>query len=112
MHFGACMFVFRAIWCRPRVCTILYCKATTLALVIESLNGYRLKEKMPANIDEFTVPMGVPEILKQGNDVTIVSYGSMLRIIMDAVTRLEREGISCEVIDVRTLLPFDVNHSI
>ncbi len=81
-------------------------------LVIESLNGYRLKEKMPANIDEFTVPMGVPEILKQGNDVTIVSYGSMLRIIMDAVARLEREGISCEVMDVRTLLPFDVNHSI
>ncbi len=79
-------------------------------LVIESLNGYRLKEKMPANIDEFTVPMGVPEILKQGNDVTIVSYGSTLRIIMDAVTRLEREGISCEVIDVQTLLPFDVNH--
>ncbi len=81
-------------------------------LVIESLNGYRLKEKMPANIDEFTVPMGVPEILKQGNDVTIVSYGSVLRIIMDAVTRLEREGINCEVMDVQTLLPFDINHTI
>lgn len=81
-------------------------------LVIESLNGYRLKERMPFNITEFTVPMGVPEILKQGNDVTIVSYGSTLRIIMDAVARLEREGIRCEVIDVQTLLPFDVNHSI
>ena len=81
------------------------------ALVIESLNGYRLKEKMPSNIAEFTVPMGIPEILKKGNDVTIVSYGSTLRIIMDAVTRLEREDISCEVIDVRTLLPFDINHS-
>jgi pyruvate/2-oxoglutarate/acetoin dehydrogenase E1 component len=87
-------------------------KSNDPGLVIESLNGYRLKEKMPANIDEFTVPMGVPEILKQGNDVTIVSYGSTLRIIMDAVTRLEREGISCEVIDVQTLLPFDVHHSI
>jgi pyruvate/2-oxoglutarate/acetoin dehydrogenase E1 component/TPP-dependent pyruvate/acetoin dehydrogenase alpha subunit len=82
------------------------------ALVIESLNGYRLKEKMPSNIAEFTVPMGVPEILKHGNDVTIVSYGSVLRIIMDAAARLEREGISCEVIDVQTLLPFDVHHSI
>ena len=56
--------------------------------------------------------MGIPEIIKQGTDVTIVSYGSTLRIIMDAATRLEKEGISCEVIDVQTLLPFDVGHSI
>jgi pyruvate/2-oxoglutarate/acetoin dehydrogenase E1 component/TPP-dependent pyruvate/acetoin dehydrogenase alpha subunit len=81
-------------------------------IVIECLNGYRLKEKMPSNITEFTVPMGIPEIIKKGNDVTIVSYGSVLRIIMDAVTRLEHAGISCEVIDVQTLLPFDVHHKI
>ena len=82
------------------------------ALVIECLNGYRLKEKLPSNLLEFTVPMGIPELLKQGNDVTIVSYGSTLRIIMDAVARLEEKSISCEVIDVQTLLPFDLHHSI
>lgn len=87
-------------------------KSNDPAIVIESLNGYRLKEKMPANITEFTVQMGIPEIIKKGDDVTIVSYGSTLRIIMDAVTRLEHEGISCEVIDVQTLLPFDVHHKI
>ena len=81
-------------------------------LVIECLNGYRLKEKLPSNLLEFTVPMGIPEVLKQGNDVTIVSYGSTLRIIMDAVARLEEKGISCEVIDVQTLLPFDIHQSI
>jgi len=82
------------------------------AIVIECLNGYRLKEKMPSNITEFTVPMGIPEIIKKGNDITIVSYGSVLRIIMDAVTRLEHAGISCEVIDVQTLLPFDIHYKI
>ena len=82
------------------------------ALVIECLNGYRLKEKLPSNLLDFRVPMGIPEILKQGDDVTVVSYGSTLRVIMDAVNRLEKEGISCEVIDVQTLLPFDLNHSI
>ncbi len=82
------------------------------AIVVECLNGYRLKEKLPSNLLEFSVPLGVPEILKEGNDVTIVSYGSVLRIIMDAVARLEKENISCEVIDVQTLLPFDINHSI
>ena len=82
------------------------------ALVIECLNGYRLKEKLPSNLLEFTVPMGIPEVLKQGTDVTVVSYGSTLRIIMDAMNKLEKIGISCELIDVQTLLPFDVNHSI
>lgn len=82
------------------------------ALVIECLNGYRLKEKMPANLLEYTVPLGIPEIIKAGTDITIVSYGSVLRIIQDAAARLEKEGISCEVIDVQTLLPFDRNHSI
>jgi pyruvate/2-oxoglutarate/acetoin dehydrogenase E1 component len=82
------------------------------AIVIECLNGYRLKEKLPANLLTFTVPLGVPEVIKQGEDLTIVSYGSTLRIIQDAVDRLANEGISCEVIDVQTLLPFDVNHLI
>lgn len=82
------------------------------ALVIECLNGYRLKEKMPANLLEFTVPLGIPEIIKTGADITIVSYGSTLRIIQDAADRLEAEDISCEIIDVQTLLPFDIHHSI
>ncbi|MFY9463798.1 MAG: thiamine pyrophosphate-dependent enzyme [Sediminibacterium sp.] len=82
------------------------------ALVIECLNGYRLKEKMPANLLEYTVPLGVPEVIKNGTDLTIVSYGSILRIIQDAAERLEKEGISCEVIDVQTLLPFDTSHLI
>jgi len=81
-------------------------------LMIECLNGYRLKEKLPANLLEFTVPLGVPEILQEGDDITIVSYGSTLRIVQDAVTRLEEEGISCEIIDVQTLLPFDIHHII
>lgn len=82
------------------------------AIVVESLNGYRLKEKLPLNLLDFRVPMGIPEILKEGDDVTIVSYGSVLRIIMDAAAKLEKENISCEVIDVQTLLPFDTEHSI
>ena len=81
-------------------------------IMIEPLNGYRLKEKLPVNLLGFTVPMGIPEVLKEGKDVTIVSYGSTLRIIMEAVARLEKENISCEVIDVQTLLPFDINHAI
>lgn len=81
-------------------------------LVIECLNGYRLKEKMPSNLSSFTVPMGVPEVVRQGTDITIVSYGSILRIIDDAAQQLERFGISCEIIDVQTLLPFDVDHVI
>jgi len=80
------------------------------AIVIECLNGYRLKEKMPANIAQYTVPFGVPEIIRVGTDVTIVSYGSTLRVIDEAIdNHLAPQGISCEVIDVRTLLPFDLN---
>ncbi len=82
------------------------------AILIECLNGYRLKEKLPSNLLAFTVPLGVPEIIIEGTDVTIVSYGSTLRIVEEAVTRLANEGISCEVIDVQTLLPFDIHHSI
>jgi pyruvate/2-oxoglutarate/acetoin dehydrogenase E1 component len=82
------------------------------ALIIECLNGYRLKEKMPSNLSEYTVALGVPEILKHGNDVTIVTYGSMCRIVMEAALELEQLGINCEVIDVQTLLPFDRHHTI
>lgn len=82
------------------------------ALVIEPLNGYRLKEKMPANIGEFKIPLGAPEILNEGTDITIVTYGSCVRIAQEAIEQLKEFGISCELIDVQTLLPFDVNHMI
>ncbi|WP_266205124.1 alpha-ketoacid dehydrogenase subunit alpha/beta [Pontibacter kalidii] len=82
------------------------------ALVIECLNGYRLKERIPNNIGEFTVPLGKPEVLKEGTDITIVTYGSMCRIVMEAARQLEEFGISAEVVDVQTLLPFDVDHMI
>jgi pyruvate/2-oxoglutarate/acetoin dehydrogenase E1 component len=82
------------------------------ALIIECLNGYRLKEQLPDNVGEFTVPLGVPEVIRTGDDVTIVTYGSMCRIVMEATEELERVGISCEVIDVQTLLPFDIHHTI
>lgn len=81
-------------------------------LVIECLNGYRLKEKLPSNLMAFTVPLGVPEIVKEGTDVTVVTYGSTLRIVMEAVETLDKMGISCEIADVQTLLPFDIHHSI
>jgi len=81
-------------------------------LVIECLNGYRLKEKLPSNLLDFTVPLGVPEVIREGSDITIVSYGSVLRIINEAATTLEHQGISCEIIDVQTLLPFDIHHKI
>ena len=87
-------------------------KGNEPALVIECLNGYRLKEKLPSNLNEFTVPMGVPEVIREGNDVTIVSYGSTLRIIQEAANRLENLGIQCEVIDVQTLIPFAIHHII
>ena len=81
-------------------------------LVIECLNGYRLKEKTPSNLGEFTVPLGMPDILREGTDVTIVSYGSTLRIVQEAADTLAKMDIDCEIIDVQTLLPFDINHSI
>jgi len=82
------------------------------ALIIECLNGYRLKESLPSNIGEFTVPLGVPEILFQGNDVTLVTYGSCCRVAMEAIQKLIHVGISVELIDVQTLLPFDIHHKI
>lgn len=90
----------------------LLLQADEPALVVECLNGYRLKEKMPSNIADFTVPLGVPEVLNFGTDITIVGYGSTLRIIQDAMQKLNAVGISCELIDVQTLLPFDIKHSI
>jgi pyruvate/2-oxoglutarate/acetoin dehydrogenase E1 component len=81
-------------------------------IIIECLNGYRLKEKLISNLLQFTVPLGVPEVIKKGSDITVVSYGSILRIIQDAADALEAQGISCEIIDVQTLLPFDINHKI
>ncbi len=77
------------------------------ALVIESLNGYRLKEFLPDNMDDYKVPLGVPEILTEGKDITLVTYGSMCRIAQDAVIQLKEFGVSAELIDVQTLLPFD-----
>jgi pyruvate/2-oxoglutarate/acetoin dehydrogenase E1 component/TPP-dependent pyruvate/acetoin dehydrogenase alpha subunit len=82
------------------------------AIIIECLNGYRLKEKLPSNLLDFTVPLGIPDVIREGDDITIVSYGSTLRIVMDAAHTLEASGISCEVVDVQTLLPFDLHHKI
>jgi pyruvate/2-oxoglutarate/acetoin dehydrogenase E1 component len=77
------------------------------AIVIEPLNGYRLKERMPDNIGEFRLELGVPEILSQGSDLTLVTYGSTVRIAAEAVRQLEKHDISVELIDVQTLVPFD-----
>ena len=82
------------------------------ALVVECLNGYRLKEKLPINIGEFKIPVGVPEIISEGKDITLVTYGSCVRIAEEAIKYLEEMNISVELIDVQTLLPFDINHSI
>ena len=82
------------------------------ALVIECLNGYRIKENEPTNYGEFTTPIGVPEVVKEGNDITVVSYGSTFNICQEAVEELNNYNISCELIDIQTLIPFDVNHLI
>lgn len=82
-------------------------RADEPALVVECLNGYRLKEKLPENVGEFTVPIGEAELLKEGADITVVSYGSTLRIVQEASIELEKLGISLEIIDAQCLLPFD-----
>ena len=82
------------------------------ALVVEPLNAYRTKENLPENLGEFTIPLGVPELVRSGSDLTIVSYGSTCNVAESAVLTLDTMGISAELIDVRTLLPFDINHSI
>ncbi|MDR9418905.1 thiamine pyrophosphate-dependent enzyme [Gracilimonas sp.] len=82
------------------------------AIIIEPLNGYRLKEDKPSNLGEFTVPLGKPEVVKEGSDITVVSYGSTFNIVESLIPQLEDAGISIELIDVRTLLPFDLDHLI
>ena len=82
------------------------------ALVIECLNGYRLKEKLPTNFGEFKTPIGVVETIKEGTSITLVSYGSTLRLVEQAAKELMEIGIDCEVIDIQSLLPFDINHDI
>lgn len=82
------------------------------ALMIECLNGYRMKERLPVNLLEYTVPLGVPEIVREGTDITLVTYGSTLKVVLEAAETLAKMHISCEVIDIQTLLPFDINHYI
>lgn len=90
----------------------LLLQADEPSLVIEPLNGYRLKESLPSNIGEYKIQLGIPETLISGSDVTLVTYGSSIRIAQEAIKNLAEHGISVELIDVQTLLPFDVNHSI
>lgn len=87
-------------------------KADEPAVIVEVLNGYRVKERLPDNIGEFTVPLGVPEVLREGSDVTVVTYGACCRIALDAAEKLNSVGISIEVIDVQSLLPFDLHGKI
>lgn len=82
------------------------------AIIVECLNGYRLKEKQPDNLGEFTVPVGKIEVTKEGKDVTLVTYGSTWRLVMEAAEELEKLGISAEVIDIQSLIPFDISHEI
>ncbi|WP_296316453.1 alpha-ketoacid dehydrogenase subunit alpha/beta [Winogradskyella sp. UBA3174] len=82
------------------------------ALIVECLNGYRLKEKMPSNIGEFKTPLGVVETIREGDDITLVSYGSTLRLVEQSAKELLEVGIDAEIIDIQSLLPFDLNHDI
>lgn len=90
----------------------LLLEADEPALVVEPLNGYRLKEKLPTNLGEFKVELGIPETLISGSDVTLVTYGSNIRIAQEAIKMLNDHGISVELIDIQTLIPFDINHQI
>jgi 2-oxoisovalerate dehydrogenase E1 component len=104
--------------CVPRNMTVASGFYNTLlesdepALIIEPLNAYRLKEKQPANFGEYKVPLGIPEILQTGTDVTLVTYGSSVRVAMDAAKDLNEVGISVEIIDLQTLIPFDINQTL
>jgi 2-oxoisovalerate dehydrogenase E1 component len=84
-------------------------KADEPGVLVEVLNGYRVKERLPDNIAEFTVPLGVPEVIRPGADATVVTYGACCRIAMDAAEKLSKAGIEAEIIDVQTLLPFDIH---
>jgi pyruvate/2-oxoglutarate/acetoin dehydrogenase E1 component len=87
-------------------------KANEPAIVVEVLNGYRVKERLPDNIGEFTIPLGVPEVIRAGAEVTVVTYGACCRIVLDAAEKLSKVGIEIEVIDVQSLLPFDIHGKI
>ena len=82
------------------------------AIVIECLNGYRTKEKLPTNLGEFNTPIGKTETIMFGEDITVVSYGSTLNLIEKACNELKKHGISCEIIDCQSLIPFDITHDI
>ena len=116
---GALLGLLRGLWiCVPRNMTQAAGMYNTLlaaddpAIVIEVLNGYRVKERMPANVGELRVPLGVPEVLRRGRDVTLVTYGACCRVALEAADLLARLGIEVEVIDVQTLLPFDRDDAI
>jgi pyruvate/2-oxoglutarate/acetoin dehydrogenase E1 component len=111
---GALLHLLRGMWvCVPRDMTRAAGMYNTLlaaadpALVVEVLNGYRIKERLPANVGEMTVPLGMPEVLREGSDVTLVTYGACCRIAAEAAEQLAGAGIEVELIDVQTLLPFD-----
>ena len=84
-------------------------KADEPAVIVEVLNGYRIKERLPDNVSEFTVPLGVPEVIRPGSDVTLVTYGACCRIALDAAGKLSKAGIEVEIVDVQSLLPFDIH---
>lgn len=116
---GAIIHALRGIYvCVPRNAVTAAGMYNTLlqgddpALVVEVLNGYRTKEKLPANLGEFTVPLGIPEVVREGEDLTLVSYGATFNLAVEAARILADMGISVELVDVRTLLPFDLNHDI
>lgn len=104
--------------CVPRNMTVASGFYNTLleadepALIVEPLNAYRLKEKQPANFGEYKIALGIPEVLNTGTDITLVTYGSSVRVAQDAIKLLEKYGISVELIDLQTLIPFDINQSI
>ncbi|MFN2152575.1 MAG: thiamine pyrophosphate-dependent enzyme [Anaerolineales bacterium] len=87
-------------------------RSNEAGLIVEVLNGYRLKERLPDNIGEYTLPLGIPETLRQGNDLTVVTYGACCRLALEAAEKLSNVGIEAEIIDVQSLLPFDINHQI
>src|SRR6266498_2992914 len=87
-------------------------KSDEPAVIVEVLNGYRVKERVPDNISEFTVPLGVPEVIREGSDITVVTYGACCRIALDAAEKLSKVGIDIEVVDVQSLLPFDIHGKI
>jgi pyruvate/2-oxoglutarate/acetoin dehydrogenase E1 component/TPP-dependent pyruvate/acetoin dehydrogenase alpha subunit len=115
---GLMLGSLRGLWiCVPRNMTQAAGMYNTLlrgddpAIVVEALNGYRIKERLPDNIGEFTVPLGVPEIIRAGADLTLVTYGSCVRVAEEACELLAGQGIAVELIDVQTLLPFDLPHT-